>query len=162
MSQTQSEKSINHLKASELILRSIEDLERIEKLPDYKVDMSYWYSRDEDTCSVCLAGAVMAFLPRQSLQIGDRLAARARYPDAYCLETSKRLQAINAIRTLRFRDFLQFLGHQPWRLDFEMPNFMQEMRDYANSAKRVTYAEDPVEFKKILRGVAEVLESYDF
>ena len=56
---------IGELKPSELIRHALKDLEKVEEDPAYIVDMDEWHAHfpeDETpwTCSVCLAGAVMA------------------------------------------------------------------------------------------------------
>ncbi len=46
---------------SALIRLAINDLEVIEKLPQYTIDMGYWHqAANGNQCAVCLAGAVMA------------------------------------------------------------------------------------------------------
>lgn len=51
-------------KASELIRLALKDLKKVEASTDYSVAMSTWHQPKSfylnDTCSVCLAGAVMA------------------------------------------------------------------------------------------------------
>lgn len=50
-------------KLSELIKLAVKDLNKVEKMPDYAVDMSIWHDQKDffgDICSVCFAGSVMA------------------------------------------------------------------------------------------------------
>ena len=48
-------------KPSELIHLALEDLEKAERSPKYKINMDDWHSPISSTrCEVCLAGAVMA------------------------------------------------------------------------------------------------------
>lgn len=48
-------------KPSELIRLALSDLRAIEQDPRYRVDMEHlWHSRAYSSCTVCLAGAVMA------------------------------------------------------------------------------------------------------
>ena len=46
---------------SETILMAINSLEAVEDDESYSIDMDYWqwYNKTEDTCNVCLAGAVL-------------------------------------------------------------------------------------------------------
>lgn len=45
---------------STLILHALKDLRKAERSPKYKVDMTNWHMPNSH-CSVCFAGAVMAF-----------------------------------------------------------------------------------------------------
>jgi len=49
-------------KLGDLIRLALSDLEACESTPGYLIEMDTWhkYSQNEDTCYVCLAGAVMA------------------------------------------------------------------------------------------------------
>ena len=52
-------------KPSALIRLALEDLKKVEQLPEYHVDMEYWHTYNIQTiapgkCTVCLGGAVIA------------------------------------------------------------------------------------------------------
>lgn len=47
-------------KASQLINVALNDLEKVQKLKDYKIDMDVWHEANEKQCSVCFAGAVIS------------------------------------------------------------------------------------------------------
>lgn len=47
-------------KPSQLIDLAIDDLEKVENSERYRVNMSEWHTPYDETCHVCLAGAVMA------------------------------------------------------------------------------------------------------
>jgi hypothetical protein len=48
------------MKPSELIKMALEDLEKCEQDPKYKIYMSTWCEMHRDQCHVCFAGAIMA------------------------------------------------------------------------------------------------------
>lgn len=54
------EEEFGRLKPSELILVALADLEKVEKDPNYKVDMLTYHAMKDTRCSVCFAGAAMA------------------------------------------------------------------------------------------------------
>lgn len=47
-------------KPSKLLKVALEDLEAVEKDLKYRIDMNSWHQPEDNKCSVCLAGAVMA------------------------------------------------------------------------------------------------------
>lgn len=55
-------------KRSSLIRLAVADLEKCERDPRYVIDMGSWIISVETTCSVCLAGSIMA----QTLNMDDR------------------------------------------------------------------------------------------
>lgn len=48
--------------ASRAILQAIDDLERVEHMTGYRVNMAVWHEQDDedDVCAVCLGGAMLA------------------------------------------------------------------------------------------------------
>lgn len=65
-------KNLPEQKLSQVILKVIEDLDRVQKF-GYKIDMSNWIetsTNDNDTCIVCLGGAaVMGFVPDERVKV---------------------------------------------------------------------------------------------
>jgi hypothetical protein len=67
-------------KLSDLLELALSDLEKVEALPKYKVDMMQWHTSIGGVCAVCLAGSVLEYgrnisasmLPRP---IADKLLA---------------------------------------------------------------------------------------
>jgi len=55
-------------KRSSLIRLAVADLEKCERNPRYVINMDSWIISGETTCSVCLAGSIMA----QTLNMDDR------------------------------------------------------------------------------------------
>lgn len=82
---------ITKLKPSELIRVALEDLEKCEADPRYRVDMSLWHEPHCGECYVCLAGAVMA----QELGVGT---TRRACPTSFDEDVRERLNALDGFR----------------------------------------------------------------
>jgi len=95
MKKTQRTHSIPR-KLSSLILVALDDLEKAEKDPKFKVDMGLYFRPSENGCLVCFAGSVMAF----------GLGANPKRP--YCTgdfpRYTERLRALDKIRMGSFHD----------------------------------------------------------
>ncbi len=80
-------------KPSEFLTIALRDMGKVRKTKRYILDMGTWHEphTDPKQCSVCMAGATMAFSlgaePYEDL-----------LPDDFCPETSDRLSAINFFR----------------------------------------------------------------
>lgn len=91
-------------KPSALIRLALDDLRKVERDARYAVDMGYWHTgtwepEHNNTCMVCLAGAVMAgTLGADPTQV--------RYPDCYSLETEARLESLDCFRVGNVRNGL--------------------------------------------------------
>jgi ribosomal protein S27AE len=83
-------------KLSELLYIALEDLEKIEADPRYKINMDLWH-RPNGKCSVCAAGSVMAV--RLGAHTDDMLE-----PSDFEKETENKLYAINYLREGRVAD----------------------------------------------------------
>jgi len=102
-------------KMSELIRVAIVDLEKVENLPEkYKVNMDIWHATlDQDEfCSVCLAGSVMAqtlgakstdnIRPYYSHLNVKKLIALNALRAGYVDSASRHMQYDKALNSLRF------------------------------------------------------------
>lgn len=93
-------------KPSQLILVALADLRAVENSPAYNVDMDLWHCAaidETDTCSVCLAGAVMA----QSLKIP--IDETAQPYDLEGDEIEGKLLALNKFRQGRLKSGLELM-----------------------------------------------------
>ena len=92
---------------SELLIVAMEDLEAVERSERYRIDMGDWHSpsseSDDEYCSVCHAGAVMA----NSLQAGIN---RYCVPSDEVERTKNKLRAINEIREGNIFNFFRYLN----------------------------------------------------
>ena len=96
-------------KLSVLLSLALDDLESVEKDPNYGIDMGNWHRKEKGQCYVCLAGSL--------------LAKTFKYPKIHidCLEDEMssieiteiagKLQAIDCIRIGELKSALQHLGH---------------------------------------------------
>jgi hypothetical protein len=99
-------------KPSELILIALEDLEKCEADPIYKIDMGTWHEPlSYSKCEVCAAGAVMA----------QSLGARANWyrdPDWFEYPICDKLLAINSLRMGKISMAFYLLGFRSKKPDF--------------------------------------------
>ena len=119
-------------KPSELLTVALNDLIKTEDDPRYIVDMYTWHEPiqaltvNDDRCSVCLAGSVMA----QSLEADPLLAVAPA--DFFDSETRQQLRALDYFQQGETVFALGFLGdYRPFPRCRPMP-----------------YAESPEQFKK--------------
>lgn len=122
----------------ELIRLAIADLEKVEALPDYEIDMEIWHiPQPNGRCAVCLAGAVMV----SSLGLNDY---RVAFNPSYVAERSK----LFALDRLRFGDTKSGLEIMGWNYR-DMPDI--QITPYKHSAEV---------FKKDMMDLASCLEAY--
>ena len=77
-------------KPSELIRRALQDMEAVEKMPQYRINLSTWHEPKDDVCEVCLAGATMA---------AEGLPLKMEFlPSQFDDKTSDKLHALNFLR----------------------------------------------------------------
>lgn len=74
----------------ELTKLAIADLEKVEKDPNYRVDMGEWHTPSGDICLVCLAGAVMS----QTFEMSPETYADPRD----CTDIERQLHFLNDLR----------------------------------------------------------------
>ena len=95
-------------KLSALLRIAVRDAQKCEVSDEYVLDMSVWYApsskADDDTCSVCMAGAVMA----QTLKASPH--PEGRYPSGFDDATAGKLRAIDNMRMGDFIEAAQLLG----------------------------------------------------
>ncbi len=99
---------------SKLIRLAVKDLEVVESKPRYVIGMGSWHEARNNTCEVCLAGAVIA----NSLKISPLNKDRNDYPtktfpDCFDDRTSSKLKAIDAFRAGNIYTGLEHMGVNP-------------------------------------------------
>lgn len=130
---------------SELIRVALGDLAKAEADDRYAIDMGTWHSVGDDTCEVCLAGAVMAM----SLGTDPRIGG-GRYPTSFDNKTRDRLMALNCFRLGEVYEGLhEMMGANFDVLATGLPHAF-EMPEYENS---------PGKFKIALEVLAHMLEN---
>ena len=132
-------------KASDLIDLALDDLEKCEKDPRYKIDMKEWHTLYGQTCLVCLAGSVMA----QTLQVQLDFTFCENRLDK---NTEEKLDGLDWFRTGGIEAGLQSI--------FGYRETFSDIEDKALK-KRITnitqYKENPSQFKQDMRRMAEFL-----
>ncbi len=108
---------------SKLLRLAVKDLKAIRRRKGYDIKMSIWHDgTDADgnagtTCSVCMAGAVMA----NTLKVPRTL----NFEPDNCSPNSSKLYAINYFRTGEIEDALSALGDKylkKWQKSDKYPN----------------------------------------
>jgi len=96
-------------KLSDCIDVALKDLDDAKKL-GFKVDMGRWYSRGEKTCTVCLAGAVLA--REFDLDEFEEVGPTTLYDsDGLITEhDAERLHALNQLRGGNINEALHMVG----------------------------------------------------
>ena len=133
---------IGTLLASQLIEVALLDLESVEKLPGYRVDMWSWHEVDylpNGGCAVCLAGSVMA--RRLGADPHENLS-----PEDFDDDIEDSLEAINLLRLGNVHEALA-------EISLPVPAGMPDIVPIA------PYEDDPVQFKSDMRALAEMLRA---
>ena len=78
-------------KLSDLLELALSDLEKVEALPKYKVDMMQWHTNIGDVCAVCLAGSVLAMTGKMEYGLNYSASMLPR-------PIADKLLALNALR----------------------------------------------------------------
>lgn len=103
-------------KPSELLMVAMEDLEKCENDPSYKIEMSEWVDCRDLVCEVCHAGAVIV----HTLKVRGSNNGELISPSDFDEDTEVKLLAIDNIREGYVRNFLTFMGcNIPDSLNFE-------------------------------------------
>jgi hypothetical protein len=128
---------------SELLTVALADLAAVERDPRYRINMGSWHVPEEDgTCSVCLAGAVMA-------RTLDMNPLKPLGPcDAGVLEESleNKLQALDELRNGDLREALELLG--------------MDLPEHLAARHRIPgYEDDPHGFRRELHKLAGLMRS---
>lgn len=139
-------------KASEMLEIALHDLEVIEKLPGYRIDMSTWHeapskrnSKLEDKCSVCFAGSVMAI----SLKTKKNETCQ---PENFGPVLARQLRALDDFRCGDVYDGL-------CRLYGYMADELMDQYSHLKASKKfLTYDVSPRDFKKGIRKIIKDLQ----
>lgn len=152
-------------KPSALLELALNDLEAVEKLPRYMVDMVDWHqlrtvyimakdglgTESHVVCSVCLAGAVLAV----SLKVPEDLRITP-----LALKDRRLSTKLLTIDDLRIGDVKSALDN----LDIPLPPGLAASYDMPAYEKRHAYndrASGPEEFKKAIRTLIRDLKAFD-
>ena len=138
-------------KPSQLIYMALGDLEKVENDDRYTVDMVKYHVAEDDTCYVCLAGAVMA----KRLPTHPTVSIS---PSLFRKDIEDKLQALDEFRTHSINAGLGRMG-----LTKEKAPELYGRDDYPrnrlyNAIRVGTYKESPKRFKKNMRRLAKAFE----
>ncbi len=114
-------------KLSALLRLAVEDAQRIEKTPGYKLNMSVFHVggfRTDPLCHVCLAGSVMA------CRLGA--APQATYIPRDFAENVYQLKAIDCMRKGHFERAAELLDMKPTSEQLEVMHLASEAVGYFN------------------------------
>lgn len=139
-------KQLNDLKLpnkpSALIRLALEDLKKVEKSKSYVIDMDNSIHAPQSwskKCAVCFAGAVMAQAVKDpTLEVDWGVWGE---------DTENKLRALDCFRTGDIEAGLE-------EMDLKHPRWLTKGVDVAR------YESDPKRFKKVMKELADVLESY--
>lgn len=123
-------------KPSELIMLALKDLVCIRNTPGYIVDMEYWHRSQGDTCSVCLAGAVIAGTLKSPKQ--------TTLPCDFDDDIRNKLLALNKFRLGHLYRAFRYLG-------LPFPS------NYSRRIPITAYEDDPEQFLMEMKGLANAL-----
>lgn len=118
-------------KISELLTLALNDLLKVEKLKDYKIDMSHWHGPVQDKCRVCLGGCTI---------VGQGISdpTRGIFPNEFPIVTENKLRALDRLRQnminkavrLIYKDKADNVMRATFNsLDFMLPNHPTYKRD---------------------------------
>ena len=144
-------------KLSELIRIALHDEAKAVASKDYEIDMTTWH-RPGDVCSVCLAGAVMAFTL-------DALPTRNVDPGHFDPETQNKLRSLEHIRRgAMVEGIARFVDrHNKW---YEPPNRKKGriIWDFAREGmgRCPSYYRDRPAWRKWLFKAAKRLKDLDY
>lgn len=147
-------------KMSALIDLALADLELAEKSKDYVIDMGEWHRApssdpydDDNLCSVCLAGSVMAF----SLKANKVKTYEPEFIPESMGDNTDQLLAINCLRTGSVQEASEILGLDneeedgPFSTDFGW--FDRDVIDYEDNRAG---------FKRDMKKLSADLKKYGF
>jgi len=109
-------------KLSELIKLAVKDLNKVEKMPDYIVDMSIWHdekSWHKGLCSVCFAGSVMVC----ELKVEH---GRLLTPYYFNQSLNYKLNALNEVRKYNISTALGYLNVNEYSENLESYNRIEK------------------------------------
>ena len=136
---------------SELLRLAVNDLEKAERSPKYEIEMGHWhFPLDDDLCTVCMAGAVMAFT--LDVPHDEEYAVLSRSFDA---DTRGKLHALDDFRRGYVGDALRILGMHDELTTEELFSLTHWVNSHNNFSDYTNY---PTEFKMYQRELANRLE----
>ncbi len=143
-------------KPSDLLEQAMEDLEKIEKCQNYRINMRWWHIPTRDTttetnmdnaCTVCLAGAVMACSlgADPTKDIG---------PEYFGEPTALKLHALDSLRSGRVAEALDWLSPK-----ICTPEIREQVENVMYGIGVTPYQDSAVEFKKDMKRIVDYLRS---
>lgn len=151
---------------SNAILQALEDLEKVEKLDNYKIDMDDWCKLEwsgspnklekqeaDVICSVCFAGSVMT----QRLTKGDKFDI---CPESFKKPVQRTLEALDHIRQYYYDDFLDSFYGDSQEYATTKTTLQTALESLDIKAWDGEYGNDPKQFKKNMRKIAKTLQKY--
>ena len=122
---------------SQLIRRALEDMEAVEKLPNYRINTGVWHEPNGEVCEVCVAGATM-------VQEGIPFDAEI-WVHEFDFNTQKKLHAIDCLRE----------GDIVFAFDWLSIEWDGKLK---HNFPITRYSESPELFKYDMRDLADYLE----
>ncbi len=124
-------------KPSALITLAMNDLNRVERLKNYLIDMDVWhktYFRDiMKVCRVCFAGAIMS----QTLKADPE---DLREPEMYNGDTEGKLRALDSFRCGYISEGFNLMGldeSKGYGLDREIPHYAFDRRAFKLAMRKL-------------------------
>lgn len=151
---------------SNAILQALGDLEKVEKLDNYRVDMDDWCklewsgspnklekSEADVICSVCFAGSVMT----------QRLTNGANFdidPESFSKPIKNTLEALDLLRQYFYEDFLDSFYGDSQEYVATKATLLTALEKLNIEVWDAEYKSDPKQFKKNMRKIAKTLQEY--
>ncbi len=122
-------------KPSALIRIAMDDLNKVERLKGYEVDMGRWHDigYEDGKCRVCFAGAVMA----QTLGVKPD---EAREPHSFGHDTSSKLKALDDFRVGYVYAGLSRMGvgrNYGYDFDVAVPHYAEDRRGFKLAMRKL-------------------------
>jgi len=130
-------------KPSALITLALNDLRKVERSKNYKVNMEQWHSPrsfisrgDQAICQVCLAGAVMAKTFKCS-------PGHHKFPDSFGDRLTFKFDALDSFRTGEMASGLTQLGISETRrnkhmwTDRDIPGYRTERKGFYRAMRKM-------------------------
>lgn len=141
-------------KASDLIELAIADLAKAKRSKKYRIDMGVWHvpgRASNNTCTVCLAGSVMAY----SLAVALKEKTSPYAYEENDPHTYGRLMALNEFRNGWIEDGLEQMGIYPLK-DGALEDEARRIQDNWNH-----YENNTVGWHRCMRETVELLRKHN-
>ena len=139
-------------KPSDILRMGLDDLEKVEADPRFKVHMADWWREEEGFCRVCFAGSVMAKTLDTPVGAGMTYEDIVGATGPYRLEWQRAFGLLNAIRKYDFT----FL-HSGYRFQLYYIHLLyQKFPAHSGS-----YLSAPEKFKTNMRKIVESLREIE-